>query len=61
MHDVASPPPPVKSLLEATTEDGSALLSACNLGGQRGGGRRAHLRVGENDASVPPWQVRGEL
>jgi hypothetical protein len=57
MHDVAAPAPPVKAILEATTEDGNSLISACNLGGQEGGGRRVHLRVGQLDASVPPWQV----
>ena len=56
MHDVGAPPPPIKSILEATTEDGSSLVSACNLGG--GGGRRVHLRVGAVDTAVPPWQVR---
>ena len=57
MHDVAAPSPALKSILEATTEDGNALLSACNMGGQESGGRRVHLRVGQMDASVPPWQV----
>ena len=57
MHDVAAPSPALKSILEATTEDGNALLSACNMGGQQSGGRRVHLRVGQMDASVPPWQV----
>lgn len=59
MHDVAMPSPSVKSILEATTEDGNALLSACNIGLQGGGGRKVHLRVGQMDASVPPWQVIG--
>jgi hypothetical protein len=58
MHDVSSPSPPVKAILEATTQDGNALIASCNLGQQRGGGRRVHLRVGELDAAVPPWQVR---
>jgi hypothetical protein len=57
MHDVALPTAAAKSILEATTEDGNALLSACNMGLQDGGGRRVHLRVGEMDAAVPPWQV----
>ena len=54
MHDVAAPAPAAKAILEATTEDGNALLSACNVGG----GRRVYLRVGSRDAAVPPWQVR---
>jgi hypothetical protein len=54
MNDVAAPAPAAKAILEATTEDGNALLAACNVGG----GRKVHLRVGARDAAVPPWQVR---